>query len=110
MPRLLTTAFVVVVLFAVACSSDPDVEDYDQDCAVDADCVTVLTGDPCDCDCTADAIRLSDEPRYRKDRGSCNSGCANQCGPCGPSDAICRAGRCVVGAGRSVQDAGADSP
>jgi hypothetical protein len=85
----------VVLALAVACSSEPDASDFTQDCTTDADCVGVPTGDPCECDCSRGAINRRDEAAYREERGTCNSGCAPQCGPCPALAATCSSGRCA---------------
>jgi hypothetical protein len=98
MRHTLFVTLTIGIVLTVACTNDVEASDYAQDCNVDADCVVVLVGDVCDCDCADDAINRRDESKYDKDRGSCSGGCtpAPECVPCPSRAARCISGRCTA--------------
>jgi hypothetical protein len=111
----------------VACSSSPrpiHASDYDQSCAVDADCVAVADGDACnpcgwnDDECMAmGVLSVHDKPRFVADRAKLHDECAPTIGSqscsaiCVTVAFACVAGRCALCHGQSgcgPSDAGTD--
>ena len=92
---LLTISLVALTSMA-ACSSDEILAtDFDQSCAVDADCAAVLVGDMCSCSCSSGAINKRDLAAYseRQAERTCSISCA-ACPELEP--AVCKAGTCSV--------------
>jgi hypothetical protein len=71
-------------------------EDFNQSCAADADCTTILVGPRCDCTCIDAAINRADLPRYTEAWARTQCGGDKLCSPCPPVQARCDAGRCAV--------------
>lgn len=85
------------VMFAApaGCSDVILATDFDQSCAADADCVTVLVGDICECGCEDGAINKRDLEKYREERGDIS--CSVSCEFCPESKpAVCKSGVCAV--------------
>lgn len=96
-------------LFAsVACSSAAPVTErtpssrYERTCNVDDDCMLILQGEVCDCECPSASIARSAEAQYTADRAGlaeCKDRCDAACKP--RPKAACVEGRCGI---RYVQD------
>lgn len=102
--------FVVAVLvLGAACNPRLSAKDYQQTCAMDAECVVISEGEfckPCGAVFTAAAINVADLPRYERERDAiAKSGCPPRLGPlppCAPPQpvptvelrAVCNAGAC----------------
>ena len=78
-----------------------DASVYSRTCSVPADCVVVLSGDPCGCSCDQTAIAASERDRLHADSDAyqashCPEGAA-QCGACPQAPmATCTAGACEL--------------
>ncbi|NOU27432.1 MAG: hypothetical protein HOO96_05935 [Polyangiaceae bacterium] len=92
-PALLLGAFVLV---AACGSSSLAADDYDQSCSTADDCVTVLTGDQCDCACESGSINKRESARYASDAAKAKGrSCDKQCSPCPALPvAVCNSGTC----------------
>ncbi len=106
--RLLLLATLVVT----ACDTNLAARDYDQTCAVDADCVPIFEGEFCGaCGITGSVtgINVKDQARYQRDREAiAKAGCPRRLGPlppCAPPQpmpvveyvGVCMASRCSAG-------------
>jgi hypothetical protein len=81
----------------LACSGSLAEDDYEQGCKRNDDCVTVRTGDLCDCACEFGAISKGAIPRYESDSFSARKSCDNDCAPCKEAPAaVCKDGTCAV--------------
>ena len=101
MRSLLLTVALTGLLHASCHDTTLEAGDYDQTCAVHADCMFILTGDICECVCNYGAINVRDATRYYEDASDARSHCGDDtalCGPCASPPAFCNAaGRCEVG-------------
>lgn len=85
----------LLVAAPAGCSDVILASDFDQSCTADADCVTVLVGDICECGCESGAINKRDLEKYREERGDIS--CSTSCEFCPEQDpAVCKAGVCSV--------------
>jgi hypothetical protein len=113
--RVLTIPFFTLLVGLLGCSSTHETSPgtivqpatkYDRSCAVDDDCMLVLQGNRCDCECPSAAIAKTARPRYEADRAAlpaCTLGvCDVECTP--TPAAACVGGQCEE---RSLPDAGA---
>lgn len=116
--RFFRTAGAALGLFALftltGCPDSPDlrVEDYNQACVVDADCVVVNAGYICTCD-QLGALNKDALDDYAKDANTASQSCPvyegisstqAQLDPCYPSTAICSAGVCAVQRDEGMRD------
>jgi len=93
-----TVKAILLVLVAAAslaaCERSISVEDYRRDCLQNDECMLILVGPVCSCDCEFGAINQEDGGKYFEDRGDVE--CDEQCSPCGPIEAWCESGTCAV--------------
>lgn len=100
--RYLPAWMVCLPLLLAACGErrELSVEDYDQTCTKDDECVTVLVGEPCECSCDTAAINTGSLDEYTADATRIKSDCAVKAAKCAEcpdlSGAICAAGKCAV--------------
>jgi hypothetical protein len=100
--RPLPVSLALVCFLAVTgCPSTILAEDYDQACDVDADCITVFSGDKCGgpCTCANDAIAASARQQYTRDFSAID--CFDPFGPealcdCLAAVALCDQGLCTA--------------
>lgn len=94
---LLPAALLVV---ATACgSSTVSLDDYDQTCSVDTECISVPTGDVCSCTCGVAALNGRDAPAYVAERDSKSTTCKSTdlCDKCPALPlAACKSGKCAA--------------
>lgn len=104
-PSLFALLGALALLFA-GCPDSPNmrVDDFDQRCVVDEDCVVVNTGYICTCD-QLGALHKDALEAYAAEAKQASQSCpvyegisSNQAqiDPCYPADAICDAGVCAV--------------
>ena len=76
----------LLLLFAAgtvsACSTTIEADDYNRSCNIAEDCVAILVGDACGCDCTFGAINKGDFATEQEDRDGIGCTGPVDCGPC----------------------------
>lgn len=107
--RYLPLWMVCFPLVLAACGQRRElrVEDYDQSCAKDEDCKTVLVGDPCACSCDTAAINNGAVDDYTADVTDLKGQCLEKAAKCAAcpelKGAACTAGKCTVASGPATQ-------
>jgi hypothetical protein len=90
-----------LLLTISACNTGLHAVDYSKQCSVDADCVSVFMGDPCNgCGCDNDAISTSSKSKYDADARAYTAFCSPlrpRCvADCIATRAVCSAGSCTL--------------
>lgn len=97
---------VALALWAFGCGDEQvRAEDYNQSCRDSSDCVTVVSGSPCDCQAACGAINRDDEAAYQRDSAAI-PGCGFSVTPscdgqspeqrCSSRIAVCDGGLCQI--------------
>jgi len=95
MRRFLLTA---LLLLAACGDTEATLDGFDTSCAVAEDCMVVLLGDICGCDCTYGAINSGEAESWADYDASLRDACTDpvDCTPCPDADLSCDAGMCVA--------------
>ena len=79
-------------------NTDLDPSLFDQTCSIDSDCMTVVKGDACGCNCRGAAINISQQEEwqkyYQEAYAACDPAMMPDCAECYRSEAFCEAGTC----------------
>ncbi len=87
----------IVLLLFLACGGSTilTTEGLDKSCTTKDDCISVLVGDTCKCDCNYDAINKKDESKFRN-QGNQPRSCDLACGACQQTELSCNKGVCTA--------------
>ncbi|MEZ4433199.1 MAG: hypothetical protein R3F65_12390 [bacterium] len=85
-------------------------DDFDTRCGSDADCLFVLAGDVCDCDCAGGAINRGARADYLAALDAAREACGElpDCAACPPAFVWCEAGLCRARTGSGPCGCAAD--
>jgi hypothetical protein len=94
MKTLFRLTLVVFVIVWIGCERVISAEDYDRSCMQNEQCMLILVGPVCSCDCSFSAINSKDGPQYLEDRGDIT--CDEDCAPCQAGEPWCDDGTCEI--------------
>ncbi len=98
-------SLLAVVVCAGCSETSVDLSNYDRSCDFDGDCVSIVSGDVCECGPHCGAINVSDLEVYEDDLQAldgCGFSVGSACGDrdpfvlCRASSSSCVSGRCVI--------------
>ena len=95
MPRLLALA--PLALSACFSSTEATLEGFDVSCDAPEDCMAVLLGDVCSCDCTYGAVNIAESDAWADQDADLRAGCGEdtpECAPCPDATLSCDANVC----------------
>jgi len=91
----LILSVLVATSISVGCETVISADDYDRGCMQNEQCMLILVGPVCGCECTFSAINSESGAQYLEDRGDIS--CDEDCAPCpNPGEAWCDDGTCDV--------------
>ena len=86
----------LLALWLLGCSGTfLTTEGLDKSCTITDDCVAVLVGDLCNCECNYEAINKKDLLKFQEQDKNSRS-CDKTCGVCLNARVTCNSGQCIA--------------